>query len=56
MDLQKIKEQFKYLTKKDAKLAEKYLKEENWEDLLIIIDTEIDEAETDVQIASEEDN
>lgn len=56
MDLQKIKEQFKYLTKKDAKLAEKYLKEENWEDLLVIIDTEIDEAETDVQIASEEDN
>lgn len=56
MDLQRIQEQFKYLTEKDAKLAKKYVKDEDWESLLTLIDTEIDEADTDVQIASEEDN
>lgn len=54
--LQKIKDMFKYLQQKDIKQAEKHLKNEDWGALLLLVDTEIDEAETDVQIASEEDN
>lgn len=56
MGIKEIKDKFKLLSPKEAKLAEKYFDNEDWDSLLMIVEDAINEADTDVQIASEEDN
>ena len=56
MGLEKVKERLKCLNHKDYEQANKFLKEEAWEDLIYLLDTIIDDANVDVVLASEEDN
>ena len=56
MGLEKIKQGLKNLNHKDAEKANKLIKDEEWDELLIFINTIIDDANVDVVLAAEEDN